>query len=101
MNKIKTYLPLFLLVFLISSAGFSSAEEGLTPLKDPLSGKKTKLRESEILGTLENPKISTEIPWQTPEGVDLNAPRIHRRFLKEIFRPVRPFSEINQKPEIK
>lgn len=52
--------------------------------------RKTVLRESEILGTLEKPRLSTEIPWHNPENLpeEITGPR--KSFIREIFRPVPP-----------
>ncbi|HXN07374.1 MAG TPA: hypothetical protein VN944_09960 [Nitrospiria bacterium] len=50
--------------------------------------RKAALRESEILGNLEKPRLSTEIPWHNPENLpeDLAGPR--KSFIREIFRPI-------------
>ncbi|MHB8481246.1 MAG: hypothetical protein ACYDBV_00700 [Nitrospiria bacterium] len=101
----KTTILLVAITFLPYGGVFSPrgiiAEERIQTDKDlkedstPLSGKKNQerkevLRESEILGTLEKPQISTELPWKDPEGLDVKLAPLHRSFIKEIFRPVAP-----------
>ncbi|MBI1820351.1 MAG: hypothetical protein HY036_03240 [Nitrospirae bacterium] len=67
------------------------------PSGDKTEERKTTLRESEILGTLENPQLSTKLPWKSPEGLNENAAPLHRSFIKEIFRPVAPLEDETQK----
>jgi hypothetical protein len=59
------------------------------------------LRESEILGTVEKPGLSSRLPWKNPEGVETGASRLHRSFLKEIFRPISPAAGVRQKNDLK
>jgi hypothetical protein len=59
------------------------------------------LRESEILGTVEKPGLSSPFPWKNPEGVETGASRLHRSFLKEIFRSIGPAAGVRQKNDLK
>ncbi len=67
------------------------------PSGDKTGERKTTLRESEILGTIEKPRLSTELPWKSPEGLNKNAAPLRRSFIKEIFRPVVPLEDKTQK----
>ncbi|MBI3606158.1 MAG: hypothetical protein HY202_09075 [Nitrospirae bacterium] len=71
-----------------------------TPQISP-PGKTGSLRESEILGTVEKPGLSSRLPWKNPEGVDTGPSRLHRSFLNEIFRPIGPAAGVRQKNDLK
>ena len=84
----------FITMILLLSGGLGFQRE--TPAEERVQ-RKTVLRESEILGTLETPQLSTELPWKNPEGISLGSSQPHRSFIKEIFRPVVPLEEPHSK----
>jgi hypothetical protein len=89
-----------LVCFAFSIGAFSfglftaAAEETKSVPKEPVRQKSLTVRETEILGTIEKPQFSTEIPWKRPLIDHFNAPQLHRSFKKEIFRPVHPSPEL-------
>jgi hypothetical protein len=100
MKTIPSYFALIIFCGTFLFSPVSAPAEDKTPAPKESSRTKTaNVRETEILGTLEKPQFSTELPWQSPAGYSLNAPQLHRSFKKEIFRPLHPLSELNKKPE--
>lgn len=47
-----------------------------------------KLLETEIVGTLEKPKVNYIIPWRQPEAFLLEETDFRRGFLNEIYTPI-------------
>lgn len=68
----------------------SPAEESNKMSKELIKPRPMTIRETEILGTLEKPQFSTELPWKSPSVNKTNSAQSRRRFKKEIFRPVYP-----------
>lgn len=64
--------------------------------KEPGRQKSLTVRETEILGTVEKPQFSTELPWKRPLIDQFNSPQLHRSFRKEIYRPLQPSSEFKK-----
>ena len=95
-HRIPFIVCLLLAVLSFSAAGAEILPPGVAghlPTKEELSRnpeRKSVLRESEIIGTLENPRLSTEIPWHNPELPAESNTGLRKSFSKEIFRQIRP-----------
>jgi hypothetical protein len=97
MKKLKIFASFIFFIGAVSFAPMAAdAEETNAFPKEPVRQKSLTMRETEILGTVEKPQFSTELPWKSPLIDHFNAPQLHRSFKKEIFRPVHPLSELKK-----
>jgi hypothetical protein len=73
------------------------AEETGPAAKEPVKPRMSTSRETEILGTVEKPQFSTDLPWKPPQVHPYSATQPRRSFNKEIFRPISPGRSENRK----
>jgi hypothetical protein len=98
MKRLRILSPLLLAILLASAAEFPArADEAKKQPKTPALQNPLTIRESEILGTLEKPQFSTDLPWKSPLIDRFNGylPGTYDN-TREIYRSIRPVPEIRK-----
>jgi hypothetical protein len=91
MKKTKLFLFMgFFSVILSFYQMTSPAEESNRMSKELIKPRPMTIRETEILGTLEKPQFSTDLPWKSPSVNKITSAQSRRQFKKEIFRSIHP-----------